>query len=496
MQRSLSDIIHLLLCAGWRRRYLICVPFVLMIPLSIIGARFAPKTYEAKTILLLQETGKDNPFLKDFAVGLNLKERISALQALLKSEHVLLNVLRDIHGGNVETDPRALAMEMRQLGGNISVQLVGSDLLELKLKGARPEGLGKMLEAISARFLERLLSPERSTLGATQAFLQDQLEKRRKALDLAETELSRFKSANADKIPAIFASNITRLGAIRQKLEEKSMELSAATAAFNDMRRQLAGTNPIVGRLEESIIQVTGELTALKARYTDDHSDVQAAERKLRRLQEERRSYLDVSNRIEKADMDRLWNIALGQGGDNEKAPPLLVSQLTRLQDAHAKRVALEKDVEQIKAVVEDMERNIPAHAPIEQQQQRLEKEVTSARETYEAFLKRYENAKTSRALGEFEAVERVKFIDLPQDPTIPVTPPKIIFIVAGIIAGLVVGIGLATVAELLDPSVHTAAEMALLCGAPVLARLPRDVALLSSAKGGDPHGLPLSSPA
>lgn len=475
MQRSLSDIIHLLLSAGWRRRYLICVPFLLMIPLSIIGSRFAPKTYEAKTILLLQETGKDNPFLKDFAVGLNLKERIQALQALLRSQHVLLNVLRDIHGEKIETDPRELAMEMRSLGGNISVQLVGSDLLELKLKGGRPDGLGKVLEAISARFLERLLSPERSTLGATQAFLQDQLDKRRKVLDAAEQELARFKSQNADKIPAIFASNVTRLGSVRQRLEEKTMELSAATASFNDMRRQLATTNPIVGRLEEAIVQVTGELTALKARYTDDHSEVQASERKLRRLQDERRSYIEVSNSIDKTDMDRLWNIALGQSSDTEKAPPLLVSQMLRLQDAQAKRVALEKDVEQIKLAVEEMERSMMTHAPIEQQQQRLEKEVASAREAFEAFQKRHDSAKTSRALGEFEAVERVKFIDLPQDPTIPVTPPKIIFVVAGILAGLLIGIGLATLAELLDRSVHSVAEVAAICGVPVIARLARD---------------------
>ena len=41
VDEKVVDVIRHLLCAGWRRRYLICVPFVLMIPLSIIGARFA-----------------------------------------------------------------------------------------------------------------------------------------------------------------------------------------------------------------------------------------------------------------------------------------------------------------------------------------------------------------------------------------------------------------------------------------------------------------------
>ena len=107
-------------------------------PNQYFRSKFAPKSYEAKTILLLQETGKDNPFLKDFVVGLNLKDRIFALQTLLRSEHVLLNVLRDLRGKDIEKDPEKLAVEMRQLSGNISVQLVGSDLIELKLKGSKP----------------------------------------------------------------------------------------------------------------------------------------------------------------------------------------------------------------------------------------------------------------------------------------------------------------------------------------------------------------------
>ena len=58
MTLSPHDILQLLLTVTWRRRYLICVPFLIMIPLSLVGARWVPKTYEAKTILLLQETGK------------------------------------------------------------------------------------------------------------------------------------------------------------------------------------------------------------------------------------------------------------------------------------------------------------------------------------------------------------------------------------------------------------------------------------------------------
>ncbi|MFX8542916.1 GNVR domain-containing protein, partial [Acinetobacter baumannii] len=94
-----------------------------------------------------------------------------------------------------------------------------------------------------------------------------------------------------------------------------------------------------------------------------------------------------------------------------------------------------------------EQQKDMSEFSPIEQQQSRLEKEVTTAREYYDAFQRRYDNAVTSQSLGQFEAPDRVKVIDPAQDPTIPSSPPKIIFVIAGIVGGMVLGIGLAVVA-------------------------------------------------
>ncbi len=474
MTRSLSEIIQLLLEAGWRRRYLVCVPIVLMIPLSILGARYAPNTYESRTILLLQETGKENPFLKDFIVGLQVKERISALRTLVKSEHVLLNVLKDIRTPEELADPRRTAMEMRELAGAITLDLVGTDLLELRLKGGQPVGMGKTLSAIKQRFLERLLSPERSTLASTRKFLRDQLDERKSALEAAERELSDLRIRYADKLPVLYASNVQRLASMQQKLQERTMEQASARANVEAVKQQMIGTNPIISRLEESIVQLSSDLTALRARYTAEHSEVQSATRKLARLQAERQSYLGVSHAIEGADLERLMSMAAATSGDGQKTPTLLVSQVLRLQEAKSREATLDKDVETLAQSVNDLQRSIAEFAPIEQLQSQLEKKIASAREVHQSFSERYDKASTSYALGQFEEPERIKVIDAPQDPTIPITLPKILFVVMGILAGLVLGISLAIVAELLDPRLRTNEHFIGITGVPVLGRLPR----------------------
>jgi len=168
---DLIEIIRRFSEAGWRRRYLICVPIVLMISLGLLAARMAPKTYEAKTIILLQEPSTANPFLDDFAIGLNLKDRIGALRLLLRSEHILLSVLRERGRIDGNASPAEIAFEVRNLASAVSVELAGNNLIELRLSGNKPEGMGALLQTVSERFLDQLLSPAKSRLEATRRFL-------------------------------------------------------------------------------------------------------------------------------------------------------------------------------------------------------------------------------------------------------------------------------------------------------------------------------------
>ena len=481
MIRDPVEIFVTFLAVMWRRRVLFAVPVVAMPLIGLAASFFVSRQYEARTTLLVQEPSKLNPFLNDLAIGPNVKDRMPALNALLHSEHVLDKVLNDVGSLPPGTTPRDRDMMIARVSAATTVKLIGNDLIELKITDRNPGGLLKMLEAVSRRFVERLLSPENSAIVDSQTFLDGQLHSRREALERAESEFASFKARNADKLPAIYAANVTRLGGLQQKTEERAMELAAAEAAFEDMRNRLASTDPVIGRLEETIVQVKGELTSLRARYTDEHSEVQAAERRLSRLESERTSLIEASRALKDTDIDRLWNMAAGStglGADKsapgfDKAAPLLVSQMLRLQEAQAKRVTLRQDVEQLKKTVQDLQTTMAEFAPIEREHQNLERAVATARETYEVLSKRYEMARVTGALGKFEAPERIKVIDPPVEPTTPVSPGPGAFTLAGLIAGLALGAGLAFLAELMDQRVRTTAALEAFGTAPVLARLP-----------------------
>ena len=64
MQQNLFDITNQLIETAWRRRMLLLVPLLVMLPLSILGSRLLPQTYVTKALLAMQESGSGNPLIK------------------------------------------------------------------------------------------------------------------------------------------------------------------------------------------------------------------------------------------------------------------------------------------------------------------------------------------------------------------------------------------------------------------------------------------------
>ena len=396
------------------------------------------------------------------------------LKALLKSEHVLSDVLADLGEFDVNTTPLEKLKKVRALSRSIDSRLIGQEVIKLTITGPKSEGLANRLNAVAKHFIERIVAPERSSVEGSEKFLRAQMIARAEQLQQAEARLVSFKVENAENLPEIYQSNIGRLTTLQDLHDTKVIELSAAKRALKDLRKRLSGTNPLIGNLEEKIVSLSSELVSLKARYTDSHSKVRNAETKLARLRAERSQLLSVSTEVSDDELDRLFNIAMGQSGgfDENGQSPFLVSQMLRLQDAQANKTALEKEVEQIRIKIKQLNNGIARFGPIERKMQALERNIRIAQQLHEKLMERYEMARVTGALGRFEAPERVKIIDAPQDPHLPDTPGRIIFIIGGIIGGIVMGIGLATITEMLDPTVRSARELAHRLELPVLSRV------------------------
>ena len=172
------------------------------------------------------------------------------------------------------------------------------------------------------------------------------------------------------------------------------------------------------------------------------------------------------------ADLDRLWNLAVSASGPADSDnPSLLITQMNRLQETHSAYARLKEETAALEREVGQIHNAIAETGPVMQEQKRLEEAIRIAQESYDGIAKRFDNAQITGALGEFEAPERIKVIEAPTDPVVPVTPGSMLYLIGGILAGIIAGAGLAVAAEVLDTRLRSREQFESAASVPVIAR-------------------------
>jgi polysaccharide chain length determinant protein (PEP-CTERM system associated) len=486
MSSKSSLIINLaaLLWAGWRRRYLVIVP-VLLLPLSgaIVGI-LAPKNYQTSTTILFQEAAQQNPFLEDLSIATNLKARMAALNALLHSRHILASVAWKMELLQKSMNQKEKAVVIGQLSKSLNVRLVGENLIKITYNAPERENMVEMLSLVSMRFVERVLAPQRSSIIQSESFLATELEQRRKSLEKAETSLAEYKNKFASELPALHSANVARLSQLKTYAATRRIELQGSKAAQKSLAIRLSQTNPVIGKIEESIVNILAELSQLRARYTDNHSRVQNVVAHLNSLEKERRRILSTSqqldpNNLDPMQLERLWAIATtartGTGTNNQPQSShlLLISQLERLQQADDQIQRLSKEVTSLELEINKLEQQVNGFGQHERRLNQLKRDIQVRLKIFQDLSERHELARVTGSLGKNEESERVKLIDPPFEPLAPSNLPLVMFVLAGLFSGIGLGIGLAVIAELLDTSIRRQDTLSQMLNTQTLARIP-----------------------
>ena len=220
----IAETLQVLLTAAWRRRYLIVTPMLVLPVLGGIAGHYAPKTYETKMTILIQEPGKLNPFLEDLSVKTNLKDRMPALSSLLTSRHVMQSVAADLGMIRPDSKDKLIDNVVADLSSAVSVQLIGQELVELRYKAATPVDIDKVLMRIGERFMERVEAPEDSSMRSSVSFLDKELAGARKRLEDAESAVAEYRNQNAQSLPDQRAGNLARLATLRDSLAEHDVK--------------------------------------------------------------------------------------------------------------------------------------------------------------------------------------------------------------------------------------------------------------------------------
>ncbi|MGL4474136.1 MAG: GumC family protein, partial [Shewanella sp.] len=459
-------------CGAWRQRYIIVVPALFFPLVGLAIGTLSPRIYTSHTSMLLQETANMNPFLKDLGMSAMIKERMDSLTTLLHSRHILALVAKDMGQITEETSDKDANEIIAALSAGLSVQMAGKELISIQLVSGNPQRMRETLESVSKHFIEQMLAPERSSMKDSSSFLSENLDTRRKELELAEQKLAEYRSANAADMPEMQMDKLTRLAKLKQTLSERKAELAGAEKSLGSLDQQLSRTNPVIGKLEEQIIMLRSELTLLQAKYTANHSKVQGLKRNLSELENERAALL-TQHQVT-LDTTQLFDLAsVASSGKLDGQQPLLISQLEHLQLGRSKVSSLIEEVSSLTAMITELEQDTKSLGSRQQQLAKLERDLVIKRQMYDDLMERYEMARLTSSFGVFEQDKRIRVIDSPYIPTNPSNPHILLFVIGGLFGGFFIGAGIGTVRELTDTSIRLRQDVEELTGATVLCRIP-----------------------
>ncbi|WP_027289917.1 XrtA system polysaccharide chain length determinant [Rhodovibrio salinarum] len=444
--QDILDQIYQYLDAVWQRRW---IAFGAAVGLSLVGwaaVATLPNTYEARTKIFVDTASVLNPLLRGVAVENDVDHQLAVMRETLLARPNLAEVVRQTDMDLTAETPAELEAVINSLGKRIRVDSTKTNIFTLAYTDTQQKRSYEVVQSLMTMFVQNNLGRNREDMDSAQAFLDRQIAEYENKLDTAEHTLAVFKQQNMTLLPGQSGLQ-DQLSSAQSELALRRSQLNDAIAREKLLTEELAGTpqtltqqvggfgsGPPTG-VEARIMALRGRLEELRSRYTDQHPDVQAAQRQMEGLQQE----LDAQARQ-----------VAGPGGEAPLTPggiqtpnPTYSELRVRLVDTRATVETLRRQVTDAAAKVEQITSRLEQVPEVEAQLQKLKRDYDVMKHKYEELLTRRESAQISS--DREQQGDRVQFriIEPPQIPTIAAGPPRSLFMTAVLVVSVGVGVGL-----------------------------------------------------
>ncbi|WP_017670526.1 XrtA system polysaccharide chain length determinant [Blastomonas sp. AAP53] len=441
----------------WQRRWLAMAIAWAICIIGWLAVALIPNTYESQAKLFVQTKAilPDN-------TGISTVERqkqIDTVEQTLTSAANLEKVVRGTDLGKNLATPREIEGAVNGLRTAIKIKSEQDNLFEISATmsaGGRSDGEAATLardvvQKLIDIFVEENLAGGRGETSDTLRFLDEQLAKRQKELEIAEQKRVKFETENLGMLPGI--------GSVSQRLEQGRIEINqidsqliAAQSALAAINGQVAGTpQTIAGGATGGVnplAQAQGELAGMKARgLTDQHPDVQALKNQVAALK------------------------AAGAGASTSYGVPN--PAYSSLVSMKAERQAAVTALQSRKAALQG-EMNAMVAKQIQEpgvaaEQARIARDYEVLKTQYDKLLADREQVRLRGQVETQTDAVRFDLITPPSSPRTPIAPKRPLLLAAVLFAGIAGGIGGAFALGQLSASYPTAAKLEAASGLPVI---------------------------
>ncbi len=448
---SISEVLR-----GMGRRWKMLAAFTLgFAALGLLFILTAKPLYTSEAQILIEY--QDSPYTRTPVVGTQQPRQIAdsdvrSQVAVLKSRDLALKVLKRLN--LIETpefdslksglgpfrklkillgfapDPRKQTPEQRALEvwyKHLRVYSIPrTKIIIIEFSSSNPETAAAVANALAEAYVEQTRRSQLEQTGEARQWLKEQIEKLRKKVVDSEVAVERFRAEAGLLRGAQSTLYSQRLSELNSQLVRAQAERSQAQARARAIREMLKSgsvetsaevlRSPLIQRLREQQVRLQRRLAELSTVYLDNHPKVRAVRRELndldRQLRAEARKVAASLEQQAKIAAEREAELRAALGRLKEKA-----------SDASVNEVKLRE----------------------------LEREAKANRALLESFLARYTDATARDEAAALPGMARI--ISRADVQALPSFPRKGPVMFLSTLAGLMLGLGIAFIIEVMAAS-------------------------------------------
>ncbi len=444
----------------WRRRwYAVVVAYVV----CLIGWVFVasmPYRYEASTRIFVDTETVLPRLAKILSIRGDAMRHVDIVRRTLISRGNLETIIRRSDMDRLVKSDEEFNELIEYVRDNISVKAEQGGLFELNfnIDDARLDEMdrAKMAETIVFNliqvFREQNIDNNQTKLIDGIRFVEDQITKYERLLEEDERLLAEYKQRNLE-ILAGTTSFVQRMESLRTSLADTRSKISEYETARQDIERQLkqvpqynttsrntAGNtgSAIFGR----IASLQERIDLLKASgKTDRHPDVRSIQ-----LQ------IDLLVKQQEEEQERLAEAL--KNGESQAMPTGPGIQPSRIYEQLALRrseiqttlATLRQKALDQEETLNRMEANAKRVPVVEAELKKLQRGYSANKEQYDLFVREREKNAVQLDIARNTPSAQFNVIEPPRTPDQASGPPRLLFLVAVLFAGLAVGLGVALI--------------------------------------------------
>jgi polysaccharide chain length determinant protein (PEP-CTERM system associated) len=439
-----------------------------------------PDTYSAYARVYVDTRTRLSQVTKDIAVESNIASQAEAVREALLGGPQLAKVAQLAIPGYSKASPDAQGDIVQDLRTTLEVQASSereneknqpADLYTISYTNRNRETARRVVDQLMRIFLANSLGGTQEGSERAQQFLVQQIADYDRKLTDAETRLADFKREHAGLIPGSTGGDyFTRLHGETDELDKSRLALTMAEQKRDELRRQIASEQPLMGisagnythggalDTASAVREAQAHLDELLLKFTDNHPDVIAARRSLAELKQRQKAEIEAVRRGDQS--------AIAESG--LAANPVYQAMKMQLSQADVDVATARQAVSEQEQKIAEQRKMINTAPQVEAEYERLNRDYTVTHTEYQALVDRLSRARLSDK-ADATGVVRFEVVDPPTVNPDPVFPNRPRLIMTVLLAGLAAGLGIAYLLHQLRPVFANTRQLMELTQLPVL---------------------------